>query len=194
MSLLPGYYCLQISSPSLVRDAELLWVLETVEPARTREVTSKLPLNQNSVYVRLRSLSRRGYVDSELLDHVRSKPYGWEVTDSGQETIAEADLPPAAETDFDEFFSERSRTMTTTMLLEELAAHGEDQTGGWVPSSAIYSGLPFSKYGIRKKLHALTEDGLVELDDERQGQEYYWRVTKQGRKRLDGDNNNHKTA
>jgi len=167
-------------SPSLVRDEELLWVLESVEPALTREVAAELPVDQNSAYVRLRSLARRGYVDGELQTARETQPYLWRLTDRGRDRVAQSGLPPAAETDFAAHFAGRTARIDETAVLDALAVHGTDE---WVPSTTLYEALPFSKAGIRKKLHALRASGLVALDDER-GQTHYWRLTEAGRARL----------
>jgi predicted ArsR family transcriptional regulator len=169
----------------LVRDTELLWVVEWLEPTRTRNIAPKLPIDQNSVYVRLRSLRRQGYVGGELLENEKTKPFRWELTDLGRTRVAEADLPPAAETDFEEYFSGRTNQIDPTMLLEELAVHGEDEPDGWVPTSVLYPALPFSKVGIRNKLHLLQDDGLVDLDSGAPGKPHRWRVTSQGYERLE---------
>lgn len=170
-------------SPRLVRDEELLWVLDVAEPALTREVAAELPLDQNSVYVRLRSLARRGYVDGELQTAQETQPYLWRLTDRGRDRVAQAGLPPATETDFAAHFAGRTAQIDETAVLDALAVHG---TEGWVPSTTLYEALPYSKAGIRKKLHDLRESGLVELDDER-GQTHYWRLTDAGRARLDDE-------
>jgi predicted ArsR family transcriptional regulator len=172
--------------PTLVYESELLWVLDAVAPAKTREVAPLLPIDQNSAYVRLRSLDRRGYVDRETEpDPDSSAASTWWLTDRGRDKVADADLPPAAETDFKEYFAGRTRTIDPTTVLEELAIHGTDAGGGWVPSSTLYDALPFSKYGIRKKLNALRDDDLVERTTDQGGRAHHWRLTDAGRDHLD---------
>lgn len=172
--------------PSLVRDAELLWVVGSVGPAETGEVAARLPIDQNSAYVRLRSLDRRGYVDRETETAPgRARVSTWWSTDRGRERVAAADLPPAGETEFGEYFSGRTHRIEPSVLLEELAVHGSEAEGDWVSSSVLYEALPFSKVGIRKKLHGLGEEGLVETDPDREGRTHHWRVTARGRERLE---------
>ena len=171
--------------PALVHETELLWVVEAVEPAATREIATHLPINQNSAYVRLRSLDRRGYLDRETTVEQHAQVSRWWLTDRGRERVAEGDLPPAAETDFEEYFSGRTHRIEPSVVLEELAVHGSEEEGGWVPSSALYGALPFSKVGIRKKLHGLRDDGWVEQDTDREGRTHHWRLTEAGSARLE---------
>jgi predicted ArsR family transcriptional regulator len=167
--------------PSLVYEDELLWVLSTVEPARTRDVAAHLPIDQNSAYVRLRSLDRRGYVDRETTSEPEgSRTSTWWLTDRGRERVADADLPPAGETEFEAYFSGRAHTIDPTTMLEELAVHGSEEAEGWVASPVLYDALPFSKVGIRKKLDSLREEGLVERATDRGGRSHHWRLTDAG--------------
>jgi predicted ArsR family transcriptional regulator len=167
--------------PALVHEHELLWVLSAVEPAKTRDVAPLLPIDQNSAYVRLRSLDRRGYLDHEItVDPTSSQTSTWWLTERGRERVADADLPPAEGTDFGEYFAGRTRTIDPGSMLEELAVHGTERDGGWVPSPALYDALPFSKMGIRKKLNNLREDGLVERATDRGGRSHHWRLTDAG--------------
>jgi predicted ArsR family transcriptional regulator len=171
--------------PALVHETELLWVVETVEPAATREIATHLPINQNSAYVRLRSLDRRGYLDRETTVEQHAQVSRWWLTDRGRERVAEGDLPPAGETDFGEYFSGRTHRIEPSVVLEELAVHGSEEKEGWVPSSALYGALPFSKVGIRKKLHGLRDEGWVEQDTDREGRTHHWRLTEAGSARLE---------
>ena len=170
-------------SPRLVRDAELLWVLDAKAPALTSDIETALPIARNSVYVRLHSLERRGDVTGEGLEDKSHQPSRWELTDRGRAELADADLPPAPDTDFEDFFAGRSARIEPTMLLKQLAAHEDDSGDEWVPSTALYD-LPFSKNGIRQNLHSLREEGLVAHKETKPGNTNYWRVTEQGYEQL----------
>lgn len=166
--------------PTLVSDAELCWVVAAFSPAQTPDVADVVPIKYNSVYVRLRSLKRRGYLNGDggrkddAADNVTTR---WWLADAGDALIAEADLPPADETDFESYFSGQTKTLNRETLLQEVAAHDDE----WVPSSVLYDPLPFSKYGIRKNLHALREGGLLDLDEGKNGNTHHWRITDDGR-------------
>ncbi|MBP1923650.1 DNA-binding HxlR family transcriptional regulator [Halorubrum alkaliphilum] len=176
---------------TLVTDAELLWVLESF--GRERRATASalaelLPLAPTSVGVRLRSLERRGYA-------TRSASRGpvaarWSVTERGRGLVAEAGLPPVAETDLDARFAGREATIDPRTVLAAVAELGgaeaelggaSAERGGWVRSSAVYAALPYSAGAIRRRLLALRAAGLVERDAE--GRTHRWRVTDAGRVR-----------
>jgi len=164
--------------PQLVGEAELLWVLGHLAPARTSDVAAHLPIGQNSAYVRLRYLDRNGLVAAESTDD--GAGYRWSLTEAGDRRVAAADLPPAETVDFAAYFEGRTAAIDPAMVLEALAAPDRE----WLPSSAVYEALPFSKKGIRDNLHALAEAGAVELEEGGPGRAYRWRLTEAGRRRL----------
>jgi predicted ArsR family transcriptional regulator len=164
----------------LVSKAELLWVVDHMEPVWTRELAAVVPIDQNSVYVRLRHLDRSALVDTQAADRQGRGRYRWVVTDAGRDRLAETDLPPATVVDFESYFAGRAASIDPVMILEALSV----QEDTWHPSSDVYEALPFSKKGIRDNLHALREDGAVELDRGKTGTTYRWRLTDRGRRRL----------
>ena len=172
--------------PQLVGEAELLWVLEHLEPASTSEIAARLPIGQNSTYVRLRHLDRSGLVAAAATPADETR-YQWSLTTAGRDQLAAADLPPAATTDFATYFEGRAASIDPVMILEALAVADRE----WLPSSAVYEALPFSKKGIRDNLHALAGAGDIELEEGEPGTAYRWRLTEAGRTRLtaadDGD-------
>jgi len=191
--------------PVLVREAELLWVVTALEPATTREIATQLPIDQNSTYVRLRSLSRRGALTQEKPTPWRGSTSQWETTASGQERVTAADLPPAGETDFETYFEGRSLTIDTGMFLDELAVRGAERAAeeatadhadapeaetdagdvtNWVPTPTITAAVPFNPSTVRTHLHQLTDQGLLDLDSNRVSAANYWRLTEQGQDRL----------
>ncbi|SEH58558.1 hypothetical protein SAMN05192561_10970 [Halopenitus malekzadehii] len=163
----------------LVEAAELLWVVDHLEPAVTREIANRLPIDQNTTYIRLRHLDRRKLVTHETADDGVGR-YRWSLTAAGRNRLADASLPPADETDFEDHFAGRAAAIDPVMVLEALAVR-EDE---WQPSGAVYDALPFSKPGIRNNLHALRESGAVELDPGGSGTAHHWRLTDAGRDRL----------
>jgi len=165
---------------ALISDAELCWVVQAHEPAQTATVAVDLPIEQISAYVRLRSLNRRGYVTSSTPLADRSDEHIWLVSEQGRTLITSADLPPAAETDFEAYFAGRTNSLDCETLLRELAAHEES----WVSSSTLYDPLPYSKVTIRNNLHNLHDKELVALDEGDPGSAHNWRLTDAGRERL----------
>lgn len=165
---------------ALISDAELCWVVQAHEPAQTATIAVDIPIEQISAYVRLRSLNRRGYVTSSTSLADRSDEHIWSVTERGQTLITSADLPPAAETDFEAYFAGRTNSLDRETLLRELAAHD----GSWVSSSTLYDPLPYSKVAIRNNLHNLHNKDLVALDEGNPGTAHNWRLTDTGRERL----------
>ncbi len=163
----------------LVSKAELLWVVDARAPIKTSAVAELLPITQNSVYVRLRHLKRSGYLHT-LQDSGRNATYEWDMTAAGRQRLADADLPDAESTDFEAYFANRDNTMDPLMILEALSV----EDGEWHPSGVVYDALPFSKYGIRKRLHSLTEDGLLELQPNEASGPHHWRLTTAGQQRL----------
>jgi predicted ArsR family transcriptional regulator len=195
--------------PLLVHEAELLWVTGAVEPATTREVAEHLPLDRQSAYVRLRSLARQGRVTRNRPESGRD-PGGssrWSLTARGREQVAGADLPPAEETEFQEYFEGRTYQIDTGMFLDELAVQGEEHAAeaasdeteaadvGWVSMSAFSEAMSFDRSTIRNHLHELREEGFVERDTERASHVHYWRLTDRGRARVtDADVRPYSTA
>ncbi|WP_280536837.1 hypothetical protein [Halopenitus sp. POP-27] len=163
----------------LVEAAELLWVVDHLEPALTREIADRLPIDQNTTYIRLRHFDRRKLVTHETAADGGGR-YSWSLTAAGRNRLADAGLPPADETDFGDHFAGRAAAIDPVMVLEALAVR-EDE---WQPSGAVYDALPFSKPGIRNNLHALREAGAVELDRGDAGRTHRWRLTEAGRDRL----------
>jgi DNA-binding HxlR family transcriptional regulator len=163
----------------LVSKAELLWVLDALEPALTSNLAPQLPIDQNSTYVRLRHLERVGLVAAEAIQGDETT-YRWSLTDLGREQLAAADLPAASTVDFGTYFAGRAASIDPVMVLEALAAPEHE----WVASSAVYERLPFSKQGIQDNLHALVDAGDVELDPGSPGMSHHWRLTESGRTRL----------
>jgi predicted ArsR family transcriptional regulator len=187
--------------PLLVHDTELLWVTGAVEPATTREIADQLPLTHNSTYVRLRSLARQGRVThnrrASEREHGRAKPthWQWSLTASGREQVARADLPPADETDFESYFADRTSTIDTAIVLDELAVQGEERAAsasdgtvpadaGWASVSELAVAVPFARKTIRSHLQDLRDAGVVERDTERASHLHYWRLTDRGRARV----------
>jgi predicted ArsR family transcriptional regulator len=165
--------------PQLVSEAELLWVVDYLEPASTSAIAVELPLGQNSAYVRLRYLDRRGLVAATPSPEDEST-YLWTCTEAGRTRLAAADLPAAATVAFEGYFAGRTASIEPAMVLEALAAPDRE----WLASSAVYDALPFSKKGIRDNLHALAEAGAVELEETGPGKAHRWRLTQTGRTRL----------
>lgn len=166
--------------PRLVTKAELLWLVGHLEPTQTDAVTGHVPINLNSVYVRLRHLNRSGYLESERPTDTQGEPHVWRLTDAGRDRAADTELPDAETADFEAHFAGRDTEMDPLMVLEALSA----EEGEWHTSSVVHEALPFSKQGIRKRLHNLKDEGLLELDPGDPGLAHQWRLTDAGRERL----------
>lgn len=166
---------------TLVTDAELVWVLESFGRAGKSAVAETVPLSPTSVYVRLRSLERRGCV-------TRSASRGpveatWSVTERGRALVADAGLPPVAETDLVGHFAGRRATIDSREVLAAVAElGGAADPAGWVRSSEVCAAVPYSTGAIRGRLLKLREAGLVKRDAS--GRTHRWRVTERGRARL----------
>ena len=164
----------------MIRDAELLWLVDEMEPVLTSDVADALPIVQKQVYIRLRSLARRDFVTQRLAKE-RSRTALWELTAKGRSELTAADLPPARETDFRQHFAGRSRgfdPINVLVTIDDKAATADD----WVPSTALYGDLPVAVNTVREKLKALHDRGLIACDE--RGRSKYWQITEQGRERL----------
>lgn len=164
----------------LVSKAELLWVVDAMSPASTGTIADVLPLDHNSVYVRLRHLARSGFLEATPPEEAPDNSYRWALTDAGRDRLAGADLPDVTTVDFETYFANRAMTIDPVMILEALSV----EEGTWHTSGTVYDALPFSKAGIRNRLHELQEEGAVELDPGENGLAHRWRLTDAGRERL----------
>lgn len=151
-----------------------------MSPASTGAIADVLPLDHNSVYVRLRHLARSGFLEATPPEETPDNSYRWALTDAGRDRLARADLPDASTADFETYFANRATTIDPAMILEALSV----EEGDWHTSSTVYEALPFSKVAIRNRLHELQEEGAVELDPGGEGLAHRWRLTDAGRQRL----------
>ncbi len=162
---------------SLISDVELLWVVRAVAPARTRVIADPLPIDQNSAYLRLRSLAKREYLT--YINHNNSDYYEWELGTYGERRVKnareDAEIPSASETDFDAYFAGRELKRVHPRQLLTILSADPDM---WHPSTTFYEELPYARVTIRDVLHELVDIGAIELDDSEQT--YRWRVTDRG--------------
>lgn len=161
----------------LVTEPELLWVLDSLGgQALSREVSEKVPIDQNAVYIRLRGLKKKDHLD---YDEEGGK-YKWYLTERGQDALSDTDLPPADETDFQDHFAGRTMTLRPNLILETVARAKDE----WVSTSVLFDDIDFAKSTVRQHLYNLNDNGFVDKDD------YYnanrWRVTEAGYERLAG--------
>lgn len=161
-------------SYSLVTETEFCWVLDWLEPVTRNEFAEYLPPSSHGVYMRLRRLDNAYVTYAEPT----TGRYVWSLTDAGHELVADTDLPPADETDLDEYFAGRTTNLNPNTILHEIAIH----EGEWVPTSALYETLPFAKSTVRKRLIWMCDDDLVVRDDSEQTNK--WQLTATGREQL----------
>ena len=163
----------------LVSKAELLWLLDAIGPAETSDLAAILPINHNSVYVRLRHLKRSGYLEVDK-ETSTGPAYEWALTDAGRERLVASELPDPTTVDFETYFANRAHEIDPLMILEVLSVQEEE----WNSSSIVHEALPFTKPGIRKRLHKLEEEGALELNPGKPGLAHQWRLTDAGRQQL----------
>lgn len=166
--------------PHLVRKVELVWLVDSFEPATIADFKEFLPIQHNSIYVRLRHLHRSGYLDVRTEGRGTREGYEWSVTEGGRQWLAAQNMPDVESVDLDEYFAGRADSINPLSILEEFAL----EDGEWQKADSVYDALPFTKNGIRKVLHNLNEQGDLEVNKRGNGYAYRWRLTEQGRERL----------
>jgi len=122
-----------------VFDTELLWVVESLDPATIMKMRDIVPVSRSNVERRLRTLEGAGEVES----YQTTEPYyptGWRLTDAGRETLDAArappelptavltvgdtrpyPLPPAEAVDFESYFAGRPDAIDHDMFLGAVA-------------------------------------------------------------------------
>lgn len=160
----------------LVTEYELLWIIDALGDPITSEIAEYLPINNKSVYVRLRSLNYKGYIGYADLDGVNG--YQWSLTERGIAELETAELPLFDETNLGEYFAGRSAEMHPDLVLSTIA-RAEDE---WVTTSYLFDQIDFSKTAIRERLYDLDDANHVDKDDSQNT--HRWRVTEAGYERL----------
>lgn len=160
----------------LVTEYELLWVVDGLGNPRTSHIAECLPIKKKSVYVRMRSLNYKGYIEYTDVDHEIG--YRWSLNERGEAALETADLPPFEETDLEEYFAGRSAEMHPDLVLATIA-RAEDE---WVTTSYLFEHIDFAKTTIRYRLYDLDDAGHVDKDNSQNTNR--WRVTDAGYKRL----------
>ncbi|OYR68946.1 hypothetical protein DJ71_21330 [Halorubrum sp. E3] len=166
--------------PHLVRKVELIWLVDAFEPAKTADLREYLPIDHRSIYLRLRSLYRSGYLDQANVERANVEGYDWSLTDAGRKWLATQDVPDVETVNLHEYFAGRTDRVNPLSILEAFAL----EDGEWHQTKVAYDALPFTKQGVRYHLHKLNERGDLELDDQPNGHPYRWRLTDQGRDRI----------
>lgn len=159
---------------SRVSDPELCWVVAALQPASVKDIASRLPIGESATYNRLRYLARAGLLERDEA----GRQHTYRVSAAGRTRIELADLPPAADVDFVDYFADRETDVDADVVLETLASF-EDE---WAITPQIVDRLPVSATMVRNYLHRLVDVGAIEVDQS--GEPYKWRLTEAGTARL----------